>query len=142
VRRHIEDATRKGAELLTGGGWQGHCCEPTILRGVTRDMEVCTQETFGPVTSLYEFYDPDEAMARANDTEYGLSFSLFTRDIELALRLAQQADSGMVHINRPTIQDEPNPPFGGRGMSGQGREGTEVELENLTQWKWITINNP
>ena len=128
--------------MLAGGGWRGNCCEPTILEGVTGAMEVCREETFGPVTSLYPFDDLEEAITRANDTDYGLSFSIYTRDMEKALRLAREADSGMVHINRPTIQDEPVPPFGGRGLSGLGREGTEVELDHLTQWKWITIHSP
>ena len=142
VRRHIEDAKSKGAEILIGGNWQGNCCAATVLKGVNEDMEVCRKETFGPVTSLYLFDTVEEAIEKANDTEYGLSFSIYTKNIELALNLAQQAESGMVHINRPTIQDEPNPPFGGQGLSGFGREGTEADLDILTQWKWITINNP
>ena len=139
VRRHIEDARAKGAEVLTGGDWVGNRCRPTILRGVAEGMEVCREETFGPVTSLYVFDEIDEAMRRANDTEYGLSFSIFTRDVERALQLARAARSGMVHINRATIQDEPHVPFGGRGNSGFGREGTLYDLDILTQWKWITI---
>ncbi len=70
---------------------------------------------------------------------YGLSFSIFTRDIDTALKLARQAESGMVHINRATIQDEPHVPFGGQGLSGFGREGTTADLDVMTQWKWITI---
>jgi acyl-CoA reductase-like NAD-dependent aldehyde dehydrogenase len=142
VRRHINDATDKGVEILTGGNWHGNCCEATVLRGVNEAMEVCHNETFGPVTSVYTFDSVEEAIEKANDTEYGLGFSIYTRNIEQALSLAQQAESGMVHINRPTIQDEPNPPFGGQGLSGLGREGTEADLDILTQWKWITINNP
>ncbi|MSQ98280.1 MAG: aldehyde dehydrogenase family protein [Xanthomonadales bacterium] len=139
VRRHIEDARGKGAEILTGGGWVGNRCQPTILRGVTEGMEVFRNETFGPVTALYTFDNVEEAMQQANDTEYGLSFSIFTRDIDTAFRLARQAESGMVHINRATIQDEPHVPFGGQGLSGFGREGTTADLDVMTQWKWITI---
>lgn len=139
VRRHIEDARDQGAEILTGGDWIGNRCQPTILRGVTEGMEVFRNETFGPVTSLYIFDDIEDAMAQANDTEYGLSFAIFTRDIDTAFRLARQAESGMVHINRATIQDEPHVPFGGQGLSGFGREGTTADLDVLTQWKWITI---
>jgi acyl-CoA reductase-like NAD-dependent aldehyde dehydrogenase len=142
VRSHIEQAKEQGAEVLCGGEWEGNRCRPTVLRGVDESMTVCRNETFGPVTSLYPFDSIKEAMEKANDTEFGLSFSIFTRDIETALSLAQQADSGAVHINRPTIQDEPNPPFGGTGLSGFGREGTEAELDILTEWKWITVNNP
>ena len=139
VRRHIDDARSKGVEVLAGGEWDGNRCQPTILSGVTEAMEVCRDETFGPVTSLYVFDTVDEALERANDTVYGLSFSVFTRDIDTALDIAHRAESGAVHINRPTIQDEPCPPFGGQGLSGYGREGTAADLDILTEWKWITI---
>jgi len=139
VRRHISDAKEKGVEVLAGGEWDGNRCQPTVLSGVSEEMAVCREETFGPVTSLYVFDTVDEALERANDTVYGLSFSIFTRDIETALDMAHRADSGAVHINRPTIQDEPCPPFGGTGQSGYGREGTEADLDILTEWKWITI---
>jgi len=139
VRRHIEDARAKGAEVLVGGAWEGNRCLPTILRGVDESMEVCREETFGPVTSLYVFDTVEEGVARANDTEYGLSFSIFTRDIDKAFAIARQAESGAVHINRATIQDEPHVPFGGQGLSGFGREGTQADLEVLTEWKWITV---
>lgn len=142
VSGHIADAVAKGAEVLTGGDWIGNRCQPTVLRGVTEEMELCRNETFGPVTSLYTFDTIEEAIERANDSDYGLSFSIWTRDIEKALAIAQRAESGAVHINRATIQDEPNPPFGGQGLSGFGREGTEADLDILTEWKWITINNP
>lgn len=139
VRFHVEDARSKGVEVLTGGEWDGNRCQPTVLWGVTEEMEVCRNETFGPVTSLYVFDTVDEALERANDTVYGLSFSIFTQDIDKAMDIALRAESGAVHINRPTIQDEPNPPFGGQGLSGQGREGTEADLDILTEWKWITL---
>ncbi|MCZ6830881.1 MAG: aldehyde dehydrogenase family protein [Gammaproteobacteria bacterium] len=139
VRRHISDAISKGVKVLAGGEWEGNRCQPTVLSGVTEEMEVCRDETFGPVTSLYVFDTVDEVMERANDTVYGLSFSIFTRDIDTALDMAHRAESGAVHINRPTIQDEPCPPFGGQGLSGSGREGTEADLDILTEWKWITI---
>ena len=139
VRRHISDAKSKGVEILAGGEWDGNRCRPTVLWGVTEEMEVCRNETFGPVTSLYVFDTVDEALERANDTVYGLSFSIFTQDIDTAMDIALRAESGAVHINRPTIQDEPNPPFGGQGLSGFGREGTEADLDILTEWKWITM---
>jgi acyl-CoA reductase-like NAD-dependent aldehyde dehydrogenase len=139
VRRHISDAKSKGVTVLAGGEWDGNRCQPTVLSGVTEEMEVCRDETFGPVTSLYVFDTVPEALERANDTAYGLSFSIYTQDIDTALDIAHKAESGAVHINRPTIQDEPCPPFGGQGLSGFGREGTEADLDILTQWKWITL---
>ena len=103
------------------------------------EMDVAREETFGPVTSLYPFDSMDEALRLANDTEYGLSAAIFTRDIDKALKFAREAEVGMVHINAPTLHDEPHVPFGGAKASGFGREGTEVDLDIMTEWKWVTI---
>ncbi len=142
VRAHIEDARAKGATVVTGGEWRGNRCRPTILTGVGEAMTVCREETFGPVTSVYPVASEQEALARANDTVYGLSAAVFTRDIDKALTLARQIEAGMVHINAPTIADEPHVPFGGVGDSGFGREGTDIDIDTLTEWKWITIQLP
>lgn len=139
VRRHIDDARNKGAAILAGAEWTGNSCSATVLSGVTPEMTVFAEETFGPVTSLYPFDSLDEAIELANATEYGLSASIFTRDIDKALRFAQQAEAGMVHINAPTLHDEPHVPFGGTKASGFGREGTEADLEIMTEWKWVTV---
>jgi acyl-CoA reductase-like NAD-dependent aldehyde dehydrogenase len=139
VRRHIEDAVAKGATLLTGGTWVGNRCRPTVLLGVQEGMTVCREETFGPVTSVYPVADAAEAMRRAKDTAYGLSAAIHTRDIDKALPMALDMNSGMVHINAPTIHDEPHVPFGGTGDSGFGREGTDIDIDTLTEWKWITV---
>lgn len=139
VRRHIEDAKAKGATLVTGGEWQGNRCRPTIFTGVEEAMIVCREETFGPVTSVYPVDSAEQALERANDTEYGLSAAVFTRDITKALTLAQRIEAGMVHINAPTLHDEPHVPFGGVGDSGFGRESTDVDIDTLTEWKWITV---
>lgn len=142
VRRHIEDALAKGARLLTGGDWIGNRCRPTILLDVDEEMTVCREETFGPVTSIYPVADFEEAVQRANDTQYGLSAAIFTRDINKALQFTQRVRAGMVHINAPTLHDEPHVPFGGVGDSGFGREGTDIDIDTLTEWKWITIQLP
>ena len=105
-------------------------------------MTVCREETFGPVTSIYPVENADEAMRRAMDTAYGLSAAIHTRDINKALPMALAINSGMVHINAPTIHDEPHVPFGGTGDSGFGREGTDIDIDTLTEWKWITMHNP
>ena len=139
VRSHIEDALSKGAELVTGGTWDGHRCRPTILAGVTPAMAVFAQETFGPVASVYAVDTFEEALAAANATEYGLSASIYTRNLSHALRFAREIRSGMVHINAPSNQDEPHVPFGGNGDSGYGREGTSVDIDFLTEWKWVTV---
>jgi acyl-CoA reductase-like NAD-dependent aldehyde dehydrogenase len=142
VRSHIEDARAKGARILTGGEWVRNRCKPTILTGVQDAMTVCREETFGPVTSIYPVAGLDEAITRANDTPYGLSAAIFTRDISSALLFSQRVRSGMVHINAPTIADEPHVPFGGVGDSGFGREGTDIDIDTFTEWKWITIQLP
>ena len=140
IRSHIDDAVEQGAHVLHGGNeWQGQCCPPTILTGVQEGMTVFREETFGPVTSLYTVDSLDEALALANDTQYGLSYSIFTSNINAAMQAAREANSGMVHINAMSIQDEPHVPFGGNGLSGFGREGTEADLDIMTKWKWITI---
>lgn len=139
VRSHIADARAKGAKVLCGGEWIGNRCKPTILAGVSEEMTVCREETFGPVTSIYPIDGLDEALQRANDTSYGLSSAIFTRDIGKAMRFVQGVHAGMVHINAPTIHDEPHVPFGGVGDSGFGREGTDIDIDTFTEWKWVTI---
>lgn len=142
VRQHIEDAIARGATVLTGGTWVGNRCRPTILLGVEEGMTVCREETFGPVTSVYPVADAAEAMRRARDTVYGLSAAIHTRDINKALPMALDINAGMVHINASTIHDEPHVPFGGTGDSGFGREGTDIDIDTLTEWKWITVQLP
>ena len=139
VRTHIDDAVAKGAKIEIGGNWRGNRCEPTILTGVKPGMVVCREETFGPVTSVYPVDSVDEALALANDSVYGLSAAIYTTNITTALKFAQQIKSGMVHINAPTPHDEPHVPYGGVGESGHGREGTDGDIEALTEWKWITV---
>lgn len=142
VRRHVEDAVAKGARVLTGGTWQGNRCRPTVLLGVQEGMTVCREETFGPVTSVYPVDSAADALRLAKDTVYGLSAAIHTRDINKALPMALAMNSGMVHINAPTIHDEPHVPFGGTGDSGFGREGTDIDIDTLTEWKWITVQLP
>jgi acyl-CoA reductase-like NAD-dependent aldehyde dehydrogenase len=142
VRNHIKDAKSKGATVITGGDWVSNRCQPTVLTGVTEEMVVCREETFGPVTSIYPVDSADEALEKANDTEFGLSAAVFTQDIDKALTLAQSINAGMVHINAPTLADEPHVPFGGTGSSGFGREGTDIDIDTLTEWKWITVQLP
>jgi len=139
VRSHIEDALQKGATLVTGGQWENNRCQPTILSGVTPDMDVYAEETFGPVTSIYPFDTFDEALEKSNDSIYGLTAAIYTSNLDNAMKFADNVESGMVHINAPSIYAEPHVPFGGVGDSGFGREGTEVDIDLMTEWKWITI---
>jgi succinate-semialdehyde dehydrogenase/glutarate-semialdehyde dehydrogenase len=129
MRRHVEDAVAKGAEVLTGGGrltgepFDAGCFwAPTVLRGVTPEMLIYREETFGPVAAIVEYDDEDEVLAMANDTHYGLASYVYTRDLGRALRAAEALDFGIIGINdvNPTSAAVP---FGGIKESGVGREG-------------------
>jgi len=135
----VEDAVAKGATVLCGGEWEGHRCQPTVLGDVTPEMTVYAEETFGPVTSIYPVDSLDEAIERSNESIYGLSAAIYTSNIDAAMRYANEVHSGMVHINAPTMYAEPHVPFGGVGESGFGREGTEVDIDLMTEWKWVTL---
>ena len=139
VRDHIANAVAGGASIVAGGGWEGNRCQPTLLTGVSEDMTVCRSETFGPVTSIYPIDSYEEGLAKANDTEYGLSSAIFTRDIDRAFHFARNSNAGMCHINGPTIHDEAHVPFGGNGESGVGREGTDADMDAMTELKWVTV---
>lgn len=139
IRAHIEDAVSKGATIAAGGEWEGNRCQPTLLTGVDEDMTLCREETFGPVTSIYPIDSYEEGLEKANDTVYGLSSAIFTNDINKALHFAKNIGAGMCHINGPTIHDEAHVPFGGNGQSGVGREGTDADLEAMTELKWVTV---
>ena len=139
VRAHVADAVTKGAKIETGGGWRGNRPEPTILTGVTEEMVVCREETFGPVTSVYPVDTYEEAIERANDTAYGLSSAIFTENLTTAMHFVHNSEAGMAHVNGSPLHDEPHVPFGGSKDSGVGREGTEADLEAMTEMKWVTI---
>jgi len=139
VKSHIADAIAKGATLAAGGEWVGNCCQPTILTGVSEDMTLCKEETFGPVTSVYPIDSYEEGLEKANDTVYGLSSAIFTRDIDKAMHFAKHIGAGMCHINGMTVHDEAHVSFGGNGESGVGREGTDADMEAMTELKWVTV---
>jgi len=139
IKAHIEDAKAKGATVVAGGEWEGNRCQPTLLTGVVEEMTVCKSETFGPVTSIYPIDSYEEGLEKANDTEYGLSSAIFTKNIDKAFHFARNIGAGMCHINGPTIHDEAHVPFGGNGESGVGREGTDADMEAMTELKWVTV---
>jgi acyl-CoA reductase-like NAD-dependent aldehyde dehydrogenase len=139
VKDHIADAVAKGATLAAGGWFEGNTCMPTILTQVNESMTVCKAETFGPVTAIYPIDSYDEGLRRANDSEFGLSSAIFTKDINKALHFAQNINAGMCHVNGPTVHDEAHVPFGGNGQSGFGREGTDADMEAMTQLRWVTV---
>jgi vanillin dehydrogenase len=139
VQGHVDDAVSKGAKLLAGGRSDGAFYEATVLGGVTSDMAVYRDETFGPLVSIIEARDSEEALAIANDSCYGLSSALITNDLQKAMDLSLRLEAGMVHVNDCTIGDEPHVPFGGVKDSGMGREGGRWSMEEMTETKWITI---
>ncbi len=139
VRELIEDAVARGAALLIGGKEEGPCYAPTVLAGVTPAMRVYREESFGPIVTVIAVDGPEEALAVANDNEYGLTSAIFTRDVTLALDLAKRLDVGMCHINGATLDDEAQMPFGGVKNSGYGKSGGRAGLAEFTETQWITI---
>lgn len=140
VKAQIDDALAKGATAVLGGGVKGRFVEPTILTGVTSDMDVYRDETFGPVVPVIPFASDEEAIALANDTEYGLSSGVITRDEQRALAIARQLETGMCHVNCSSVNDEPHVPFGGSKASGVGRHGGRWATETFTETRWITLD--
>jgi len=136
---HVHDAVAKGARLLTGGSSQGNFYQPTVLAGVTHNMLVFKEESFGPVVSVIKVQDSEEALAVANDTCFGLSSAVITNDLQKALDLSLRLEAGMVHVNDCSCLDEPHVPFGGIKDSGFGREGGHYSMDEMTEVKWITI---
>jgi aldehyde dehydrogenase (NAD+) len=139
VREQIEDARAKGANILVGGGVDGRFAQPTVMTGVTPDMLVYRDETFGPVVPVIPFRSDDEAVAIANDTMYGLSSGVITRDERRGLDIAERLETGMCHINCSPINDEAHAPFGGSKSSGVGRHGGRWATETFTETRWITL---
>lgn len=139
VHGQITEAVEKGAKVLTGGTYEGRFYRPTVLTGITRDMKIFREETFGPTAPIIEFSTDEEALEIANDTEYGLSAGVITNDLQRALYFAENIESGMVHVNDASVHDEPFCPFGGCKQSGVGREGGRHSMEEMSEMKWVTI---
>ncbi|MGV8952077.1 MAG: aldehyde dehydrogenase [Cypionkella sp.] len=138
----IADATAKGAKLVAGGQRDGAIHSATLLDGVTPAMRIYGEESFGPVKSIIRVNGDAEAIATANDTDYGLSAAVFSQNIQRAISAANQIKSGICHINGPTVSDEPQMPFGGVGDSGYGRFGGKAAIAEFTDLRWITIEDP
>lgn len=139
VQELVDDAVAKGAKMLCGGKADGTCYQPTVLFGVTPKMRIYGEESFGPVVSIVIADTDQDALHIANDTEYGLSSAVFSRDVNKALRFAEQLQTGICHINGSTVHDEPQMPFGGVKDSGYGRFGGKAALEEFTELRWVTI---
>jgi benzaldehyde dehydrogenase (NAD) len=138
VRRSVDG----GARVLVGGTHEGLFYRPTVLADVTTRLPAWTDEIFGPVAPIVVFDTDEEALALANDTEYGLAGGVYSRSISRGLALAQRMRAGMVHVNDQTINDEATIPFGGMGASGNGtRYGGEANLDTFTEWQCVTVRD-
>src|SRR4051795_3926614 len=141
IRGLLEDAKAKGAKVLAGGEIEGSVVQPTVLAGVTPEMKIYYEESFGPIACIVEVDDADQAVAVANDTEYGLAAAVFSRDVDAAMDVARRIESGICHINSSTVHDEPQMPFGGVKGSGWGRFGGQAALEEFTELRWISVQS-
>ena len=139
VTELIEEAQAKGAGVHRQGETRGTLMPATVLSGVNAEMRVYHEESFGPIASVVRVQDEDEAVRVANDTDYGLTAAIFSQDIAKALRLAKRLETGICHINGPTVHDEAQMPFGGVKASGYGRFGGQAAIDAFTDLRWITI---
>jgi succinate-semialdehyde dehydrogenase/glutarate-semialdehyde dehydrogenase len=139
VLEHIQDAKSKGAQVVMGGeALEGNFMKPTILTGMTKEMRIATEETFGPVAALFPFKDEEGVIQLANATEFGLAGYIFTNDISRVWRVAEKMETGMVGVNTGLISDAAAP-FGGVKESGFGREGSKYGVDEYTILKTITM---
>jgi acyl-CoA reductase-like NAD-dependent aldehyde dehydrogenase len=136
----VDDAVAQGATLLTGGELTGTFMRPAVLDHVTQSMRIYYEEAFGPVACIVRARDAEHALEIANDSEYGLSGSIFTGDVTRALDMAARWNTGAVHINGATLAVEAHTPFGGVNQSGYGRFGGAWAIPEFTDLQTVTIN--
>jgi acyl-CoA reductase-like NAD-dependent aldehyde dehydrogenase len=139
VHAQVEEAVAGGANLVTGGKFDDLVYHPTVVTDVKPDMSLFREQTFGPVAPIVVVNDGEEALAVANDSEYGLSAGILTGDFTKALDMALRLETGMVHIGDQTVNDEPQAPFGGVKGSGYGRFGGQAALDEFTELRWINV---
>jgi succinate-semialdehyde dehydrogenase/glutarate-semialdehyde dehydrogenase len=144
VAELVTDAVGRGAEVLTGGeavDGAGHFYRPTVLASVPRDARLLSEEIFGPVAPVTTFTDTDEAIAQANDTEYGLVAYVYTRDVNRAFHVMENLETGMIGLNQGMVSNA-GAPFGGVKQSGFGREGGPEGLDEYLETKYVAMNLP
>ncbi|MEN9718945.1 MAG: hypothetical protein RIQ99_1823, partial [Pseudomonadota bacterium] len=139
VNALIDDAVAKGAKVIAGGKADSVLMPATVVDGVTAAMNLYRDESFGPVVAMIRARDAEHAVELANDTQYGLSAAVFTTDIAKGLTIAKRIQSGICHVNGPTVHDEAQMPFGGVGASGYGRFGGKQGIDSFTETRWITV---
>ncbi|ASF37908.1 aldehyde dehydrogenase [Halobacillus halophilus] len=141
IQEDLQASLDRGATLLTGGDAEGNIMHPTVLTNVTNDMPIASNEVFGPVIGIIKVSSEEEAITVANDTSYGLSGSVFTTDVHRGVETAKQINTGMIHVNDQSVNDEAHVAFGGEKSSGLGRFGGEWALDKFTTVKWIGVMN-
>ena len=136
----LQRATDAGARVVAGGTSRDLFLEPTVLSEVTRDNPAFTEEAFAPIAIVVPFDSDDDAVDLANDTEYGLSMGIISSDVGRAIALGERLNTGLLHINDQTVNDEVINPFGGVGASGNGTSiGGPANIEEFTVWQWMTV---
>ena len=135
----LSETVDAGGKVTVGGKARGLVIEPTVLRDVTNDMPAAKNEVFGPVAPIISFSSDEEAIRLANDTINGLSGSVHTRDLRRGYLIADGVETGMIHVNDQSVNDEPHVPFGGVKGSGMGRYNTEAIIDEMTELKWISF---
>jgi len=141
IEEHVSDALGKGGKLLLGGkrhALGGSFFEPTVITGVTREMKVAREETFGPLAPIFRFHSEDEVIELANDTEFGLASYFYARDLGRIFRVAEGLEYGMVAVNTGILSNE-TAPFGGVKQSGLGREGSKYGIEDYLEIKYVCL---
>jgi len=139
VQALIQDALDKGARLAAGGAVDEAIMQPTVIDYVNKAMKLYSDESFGPVVTVIRVNGEEQAIGVANDTQYGLSAAVFGQDVSRALNVARRIETGICHINGPTVHDEAQMPFGGVKASGYGRFGGKAAIAEFTDLRWITI---
>lgn len=139
VQGWIEESIAQGATCIQRGGVSGTLMEPVILKDVTNDMPIAQNEQFAPVAAIIPVDSEEEAINIANDSDFGLSGSVFTKDVDHGVEVALQIQTGMIHVNDQSVNCESNIPFGGEKSSGLGRYGGEWSLDEFTTQRWVSV---
>ena len=142
VHAMVQDSIKAGAKLEAGGTHEGLFYQPTVLSNVKPGIRVFDEETFGPVANLIVFRTDDEAVELANNSQGGLAAAVIGKSVGRAMAIGQRLKAGMVHINDQTVNDECTNPFGGPGIGGNGGSvGGPADMDEYTQWQWITVKD-
>jgi acyl-CoA reductase-like NAD-dependent aldehyde dehydrogenase len=141
IERRVEEAVERGARVLAGGVAAPPCYPATVLTDVPDDIELAFDETFGPVVVLDVVEDREEAIERANGSNFGLTAAVLAGDLEQGLSVARRLHAGIVHVNDQPVSDEPQVPFGGVKDSGWGRFGVSFAAEEFTELQWLSARS-